>query len=69
VYALSRGQAITIAQTIYQLLEGFSGTVAGLQVDFISTEDEGASLEEGVGPNGAPVYGQRLDFFLAHPEA
>jgi hypothetical protein len=68
VYTLSRSQAVTIAQTVYNLLEGFSGIVGGLQIDFISTEDEGASFEEGIGPEGANVYGQRLDFFFAHPE-
>lgn len=67
-YSLSRSGAVALAQAVYGVLEGFTGTSNGLRVDWISTEDEGASVETDIGPNGAAVYGQRLDVFIAHPE-
>lgn len=68
VYALSRSQAISIAQAIYVLLEGFAGLVAGLRIDAVSTADEAGDLEEGVGPGGVSLYRQRLDFIVYHAE-
>lgn len=67
-YALTHSQAIAVAQAVYELLEGFTGTVAGLRIDHISTDDEGADLEEGAAPGGAHLYRQRVDVFLYHPE-
>lgn len=67
-WALSEAQCVALAQAVYQRLEGFGGVSANLQIDGISTEDEAADLEEGVGPNGADVFRQRLDFFVPHPE-
>lgn len=67
-FTLSRSSAIALAQAVYGLLEGFTGTVASLRVDFISTEDEGGDIEVDAGPDGSDIYRQRLDVFLAHPE-
>jgi hypothetical protein len=67
-YALSRSAAITLAQAVYAELEGYHGMANGLRVDAISTEDEGASVETDIGPNGAAVYGERLDVVMFHPE-
>jgi Protein of unknown function (DUF3168) len=66
--ALSRSSAITLAQAVYAAVEGYHDTVNGLRVDAISTEDEGASVETDIGPNGAAVYDQRLDVVMFHPE-
>jgi hypothetical protein len=67
-YALSPSAAVTLAQAVYGLLEGFTGTVAGLRVDFVSTEDERGDVEIDAGPDGKDLYRQGLDVFLAHPE-
>jgi hypothetical protein len=68
-YATTHASALAVAQAVYQMLEGFGGTVvAGLRIEAISTDDEGADLEEGVGPGGAPLYRQRLDLIMFHPE-
>lgn len=67
-YALTHAQAIAVAQAVYALLEGFTGTVAGLRIDQISTDDEAADMEAGAGPGGANLYRHRIDIFLYHPE-
>lgn len=67
-YALSRSGAVALAQAVYNMLEGYHATVGGLRIDAISTEDEGASVETDIGPNGAAVYGQRLDAIVHHAE-
>jgi hypothetical protein len=67
-YALSRSSALALAQAVVDLLEGFTGTVAGLRVDFVSTEDEAGDIELDAGPDGKDLYRQRIDIFLAHPE-
>ena len=67
-YALTHGQAIAVAQAVYQLLEGFYGTVGGLRIDAIGIDDEGADLEEGVGPGGSNLYRQRVDAIVYHAE-
>ena len=67
-YDLSRTAALTLAQAVYGLLEGFTGTVAGLQVDFISSEDERGDFEPDAGPDGKDLYREGLDVFIAHPE-
>lgn len=67
-YDLTRTAALALAQAVYGLLEGFTGTVAGLRVDFISTEDERGDIEVDAGPDGKDLYRQGLDVFLAHPE-
>lgn len=68
VYALTHAAAIAVAQAIYETLEGYHATVGGLRIDAISIDDEGADLEEGVGPGGAPLYRQRLDLIVYHAE-
>jgi hypothetical protein len=69
VWALSQANATTIAQDIRLMLEGFSGTAAGLRIDMISIEDEGnADIEPDLGAGGVPIYGHRLDLFVYHPE-
>jgi|SRR5688572_2577699 len=67
-YALTHAGAIAVAQAIYAMLEGYHATVGGLRIDAISTDDEGADIEEGVGPGGAPLYRQRLDLVVYHAE-
>jgi hypothetical protein len=67
-YALSRSAALALAQAVFDMLEGYHNTIAGLRIDAISTEDEGASAETDIGPNGAVVFGQRLDVIVFHPE-
>lgn len=67
-YALTHAQAIAVAQAVYELLEGFTGTVAGLRIDQISIDDEAADMEAGAGPGGAHLYRHRTDVFLYHPE-
>jgi hypothetical protein len=68
IYATSRSQALTIADAVYRLLEGYTGISSGLRIDAISTEDEAGDLDPDVGPGGAPLYRQRLDFIIYHPE-
>lgn len=68
VYATARLEAINIAQAVYQLLEGFHGTVGGLRIDAVSTDDEGADFEPDAGPAGVGLYRQRLDFLIFHAE-
>ena len=67
-YALSRSSALDLAQAVYGLLEGFTGTANGLRVDYVSTEDEAGDVENDAGPDGKDLFRQRLDVFLAHPE-
>lgn len=67
-WALSRLGALALSQAVYQLLEGFTGTIAGLRIDYVSTEDEGGDVEIGIGPDGRNVYRERLDVIVAHPE-
>lgn len=67
-YALARSQAIALGQAVYYLLEGFTGIVAGLSIDAVSTSDERGDLEEGAGPAGAHLYRQSLDFIMYHVE-
>lgn len=68
VWANDHGTAVQVAQAIYALLEGFHGTVGGLRIDAISTDDEGADLEEGVLIGGGPAYRHRLDLIIFHAE-
>lgn len=67
-YATSRSGAIQLAQAVYSLLEGYSGVANGLTVSWVSTEDERGTVEPEIGPGGAPIYGQQIDIFMAHPE-
>lgn len=67
-WALSRSGALALAQAVYGMLEGHHATVAGLRIDAISTEDEGGDAEVDIGPNGATVFRERLDFIIFHPE-
>lgn len=59
---------LALGEAVYSLLEGFNGTVDGLRIDAISTEDEAAAIELDVGPNGAPLFRQRLDVLMYHAE-
>ena len=67
-FTMSRSSALALAQAVYGLLEGFTGTVAGLRVDYVSTEDEAGDIEIDAAADGRDIYRQRLDVFLAHPE-
>lgn len=67
-YGLSESQCVALSQAVYRLLEGFGGVSAGLPIDGIGILDEGADVEDLVGPNGADVYRQRLDFSIPYPE-
>lgn len=67
-FALNRSGAIALAQAVYGLLEGFAGTVGGLRIDAISTDDEAGEFEAGIGPGSANVYRQRLDLIMYHAE-
>ena len=67
-YDLKRSSANALAQAVYGLLEGYTGTANGLQVDHISTEDERGDIEPDAGPDGKDLYRQGVDVFLAHPE-
>jgi hypothetical protein len=67
-YGLTEASCVALAQALYQLLEGFDGIAAGLRIDGIGTDDEGADVEEGVGPGGSDLFRQRLDFMIPHPE-
>jgi hypothetical protein len=67
-YALTRAQANAVADAVREVLDGYSGTAASFTIDQAAVEDEGADLEEGVGPGGAPVYRARLDFFISYAE-
>ena len=47
---------IELSQAVYGLLEGYTGIAAGLQVDYISTDDEAAEIEVDAGPDGKDLY-------------
>lgn len=59
---------IAVSQAVYGLLEGFHGTVGGLRVDAISTEDEATDVEPDVGPEGRALFRSRLDVLVYHAE-
>jgi len=59
---------LAVARAVYELLDGFHGTVDGLRIDAISTEDEATDLEPDVGPGGTPLYRWRLDVVMMHAE-
>ena len=59
---------LVLGQAVYGLLEGFHGTVDGLRIDAISTEDEGNEVETDIGPDGATLFRQRLDVIVYHAE-
>ena len=67
-YDLKRSSANALAQAVYGLLEGYTGTANGLQVGHISAEDERGDIEPDAGPDGKDLYRQGVDVFLAHPE-
>ena len=67
-YALTDAQALDLGQAVYHWLEGYRGTVAGVRIDAISTDDESSELEPGAGPGGVDLYRQRVDVFVSHPE-
>jgi Protein of unknown function (DUF3168) len=67
-YALKHSDALNLSQAIYRHLEGFRGTVSGLRIDAVSTEDEAGEYEPGVAPGDVGVHRQRLDFVLMHAE-
>jgi hypothetical protein len=67
-YGVSHASVLAVAQAIYGLLEGYTGTVNGFRIDAVSTEDQASDLEEGAGPNGQHLYRVRLDVFVFHPE-
>lgn len=67
-YALTALAAITLAQAVYNLAEGYSGIIGGLRIDATSTADQRADLEAGAGPAGVDLYRQGIDLILYHPE-
>lgn len=67
-WALTHSGVIDLAQAVYGLLEGFNGTVGGLRIDAVSTEDEGADVEQDIGPSSVAVFRQRIDVIVFHAE-
>ena len=68
-WALDRLKAVDLAQAVFDAVEMAYGIVGDIRVDPISVEDEAGDLEEGIGPNGAHVYRQRLDVFVPYTAA
>ena len=49
------------------MLVGYQGVAGGgIRIDAVGSADEGGDVTEGVGPNGADVFGQRVDIILYH---
>ena len=63
-WALSRLAAINLSQAVFATIEAAHASFVDLRVDPCWTEDEAGDLEEGIGPNGADVYRQRLDIMM-----
>lgn len=59
---------LDLGEAVYGLLEGFHGTIDGLRIDAISTEDEANDVETDIGPSGVPLFRQRIDVLIMHAE-
>lgn len=69
-YALTRLGSITLRDAVLGVLNGYHATVGDLRIDDIAPDEAGSdSYESGIGPDGADVYGRRIDVFIYHAKA